>query len=279
MADRSIAHREREARGGQEGVAPVRHRGRAGVRRLAAEDHAVALDADGAEHRSDRQTEALEHRPLLDVQLEVGAHVAESAPAVARAVELDAVRADRVLEADSVGIREVAHRVGIERPAGRGGAEEAAAETRALLVGPVDERDGAGRRALRGDRAQRLERAHHAERAVQPAAVRHGVDVRADDHGLRPVAGEAGPEVAGLVDVDLHRQLGEASRSSPRAFSHSSVQHSRLAPPGPPGQIGERAQVGDGALRLAGDLHGLRGEEGDDVLAVGPEVIAPGRRS
>ena len=76
VTDGGVAHREREARGREERVAPVGHRRRAGVRGLSAEDHAVALHADRAEHRPDGEAETLEHGPLLDVQLEVGAHVA-----------------------------------------------------------------------------------------------------------------------------------------------------------------------------------------------------------
>ena len=55
-----------------------------------------------------------------------------------------------------------------------------------------------------GERAQRLERAHHAERAVEPAAVRHGVDVRADHDGLGARCPRSPAQtIAGLVDLDL----------------------------------------------------------------------------
>ena len=63
--------------------------------------------------------------------------------------------------------------------------------------------------------AQVLEHAeprHHAERAVERAAVRNGIQVRADGERRRlPVAPrKPGPEVAGLVDDDvLDADLGE----------------------------------------------------------------------
>ena len=226
------------------------------MRRLAAEDHAVALDADRAEHGPDREAEALEHRPLLDVQLEVGAHVAQPPLRGGGAVELDAVLADDVLEAPAVGVAQVAHGVGIERAGHGGGAEEAAAEARALLVGPVDERDGARRRALRGDRAQRLERPHHAERAVEPAAVRHGVDVGADHDGVGALTREPRPQVAGLVDLDLDRQLGERLAQQPARVLPLVRPAQPPRPAGTAGQLGERTQVGDRALWLTHDLHG-----------------------
>jgi len=69
---------------------------RAGVCRLTPERHARALDAEGAEHNPERDVHRLEHRPLLDVQLEIGARVLELRARVQRAVERDAVAADRV---------------------------------------------------------------------------------------------------------------------------------------------------------------------------------------
>ena len=44
----------------------------------------------------------------------------------------------------------------VHRAGGRAGAEQTAAEARALLVGPVDQPDGDRRRALGGDPAQHL---------------------------------------------------------------------------------------------------------------------------
>ena len=80
-----------------------------------------------------------------------------------------------------VRVREARDRVRVELARERGGAEQAEAEARALLVGPVDQR----RAGLRGDeslgvRPQDSDGRHDAERAVEPASVGHGVDVRAD---------------------------------------------------------------------------------------------------
>jgi hypothetical protein len=51
-------------------------------------------------------------------------------------------------------------------------AEQAAAESRAFLVGPVDHLDRDRRPSIL-EHPQRLEAGHHAERAVEPSAVRH----------------------------------------------------------------------------------------------------------
>ena len=255
VTDCGVAHREGEARGREERVAPVGHRRRAGVRGLSAEDHAVALHADRAEHRPDGEAEPLEHGPLLDVQLEVGAYVLQAASRLPRAIELDAVRGERILEPHPVRVAQVAHRVRIERARDGGGAEQAAAEARALLVRPVHERHRAGRRARLSERAQGLQGAHDAERAVEPAAVGHGVDVGADHDGLGPLAREARPEIAGLVHVDLDGQLRERlSQQSARVLPLVRPgQAARTA--GAAGQLRQRSQIGDRTLRLTRDLH------------------------
>ena len=76
-----IAPGQRAARGGQEGVAAHLHRRRAGVGVHAGEAHRVALDAEGAQHGAQRLVDRLEHRALLDVQLEVGGRALELARA------------------------------------------------------------------------------------------------------------------------------------------------------------------------------------------------------
>ena len=75
-----------------------------------------------------------------------------------RAVEVDVVARDDVLEALAVAVAQVAHLVQVERAGARGGAEQAAPEAGALLVGPVDEPQADRRRPALGLRAQRLER-------------------------------------------------------------------------------------------------------------------------
>src|SRR5439155_6578131 len=68
---RDLADLELELRSAGERVAALVHRRRAGVRGLAAERDLVALDAEGAEDDAERQVERLQHRALLDVELEV----------------------------------------------------------------------------------------------------------------------------------------------------------------------------------------------------------------
>ena len=136
-AARVLAEGQRAARGGQEGVAAHVHRGRARVRVQAGEAHGVALDAEGAQHGAERLVERLEHRPLLDVQLQVGGRAFERRARLERAVEVDAVLAQRVGQRDPVAVGQAADRVGLQRAGRRARAQQAAPEARALLVGPV----------------------------------------------------------------------------------------------------------------------------------------------
>ena len=76
VAPGDLAAGERRLGGGEERIAAHRDRRRARVRGLADEAQDVALDTVGADDRAGRSAHRLEHRPLLDVQLEVGARAA-----------------------------------------------------------------------------------------------------------------------------------------------------------------------------------------------------------
>ena len=77
----------------------------------------------------------------------------------------------------------------------------------------------------------------------------------ADHDGLGALAREARPEVAGLVDVDLDRQLGQALTQEP-ARGRPLVRPCQAArPAGAAGQLCKRAQIGDRPPRLTRDLH------------------------
>ena len=115
---RDVTDRQRELRRACERVAPLVHRRRAGVRRLAPPGDARALDAERPEHDPERQVHRLQHRALLDVELEIGGCAFELRPRIERAVEVDAVLAQRVGQRDPIAVGErtqlvlVAHRAG-----------------------------------------------------------------------------------------------------------------------------------------------------------------------
>jgi hypothetical protein len=234
-------------------VAPHVHRRRARVRGLAGEREAMPLDAEGAGHGRDRHALPLQHGALLDVQLQVGNQPRAPARRVRRALELDAVLGEHVADPASVRVRERGDGGGIERARDGRAAEQAASEARALLVGEVDQRHRPSRPAS-GGRTQHLHPRHYAECAVEPASVRHGVDVRADRHGLLGLTRQTRPEVARLVDVGLDALDLRQPLSEERARL---LPHRRPADPlravRAPREAVQLTEVGDDALGL--DLH------------------------
>ena len=247
---RDLADLELELRGAGERVAASVHGRRARVRGLAGERDEVSLDAERPEHDSERQLERLEHRPLLDVQLEVGGRALELAARLERAVELDPVGADRVGKRDPVRVAAfpqlvlVGHRTGRRRRA-----EERAAKTRALLVGPVDEAHGRRGLAVLGKTTDDLDPGHDVQGPVEPAAVRDRVDVPADQHRALARPAQRPPLVPGLVDLVLERQPAELV-AEPRARPLPGLR------PGDPlravrvaGQLAQLLQLGNRSAR------------------------------
>ena len=184
---------ERELRRAGERVAALVHRRRAGVRRLAAPRDEVALDAERAEHDAERQVERLEHRALLDVQLEIRGRVrrAACAPRARGRGRRRARRAHRAARSR--------RRRGAARSSSWSSIEPAAADEpkserpkRApSSSAQLTSRTVSGGVALLGDPPQHLDAGQDVEAAVEPAAVRDRVDVPADQQrlvGARPAA-------------------------------------------------------------------------------------------
>ena len=224
---RDLAQLERELRRAGERVAALVHRRRARVRRLAAPGDPVALDAERAEHGPERQPERLEHRPLLDVQLEVGRRVLELRARLERAVELDAVLARARPAARSPSRSVSAPQVVLvrHRPRRRARAEQRAAEARALLVGPVDEPHGDRRRRPppRSRRSTSTAATTLRQPSSQPPFGTESMWPPSRTRALG-VAAQRPPLVAGLVDLVLERQPVELAaepllRPRPRVAS------------------------------------------------------------
>ena len=227
----------------------------------------VARQADRAADRRGEAAGVQEDRPLLDVQLDGGQRAVEARGRAGRGVEVHAARGEGVLQAGALAVEEIADVVGIEGAGGGRGAEEAAAEARALLVGPVDEADLDRRRRVRGgQRAHDAERGEEAERAVEPAAGRDRVDVRPDDDEAlrRAVARQRGPDVPRRVALDGDRQVLEL-REQPVARGLP-VRRPREAPRavGPAEALVQLAEVGEDAVDVDRERHaGTAGRDTD----------------
>src|SRR5829696_1926203 len=169
---------------------------------LAGKAYGVTLDAEGAKHHPERQVHPLQDGTLLDVQLEVGDGVLELPPCLVDLLEVHAMLLERVRKSDAVAVLQVAHVVRFQRACGRARAEEAAAEAGTLFVGPVNEAHRNGT-LFRGEVAHDFEGADHVQGAVEPASVRDGVYVAADEYGPLGITRGRGPDVAGLVGLYL----------------------------------------------------------------------------
>ena len=182
--------------GGLECVAAAVHGRRTGMRRLPVEGDEIALDPDGSEHYAEGIAEVLEDRSLLDVELEIGGAILLLELGLRRVLEFYPHRFERVDEEDAGLVLEIAHVLDVEVAREGARTEEASTEAGAFLVGPVHELDGDRGLALSLEVAQYLEASDHVPAAVEPAAVGDGVEVAADQKGLRALAFEGRPGIA-----------------------------------------------------------------------------------
>ena len=149
-------------------------------------DDAQAPDADDAGDNPDPVAGVLESWPLFDMGFEE-----RDLPARLEAARLaaQAGRLDRIGELVPVRRLRDRHRLRIERVDEREAAEKC--EVGAFLVLEADGIDAdAGSAGLLGG-ARDLETVDDAERAIEPAATRHGIAVGADEDGLLPLGGRA----------------------------------------------------------------------------------------
>ena len=254
-ARRDLPELELELRRAGQRVAPLVHRRRAGMRGLAAEGDLVPLDTERSQHDPEREPHRLEHRPLLDVQLEVRGGVLQLRARLERPVELDAVLGSASGSATPVRVAPLPQLVlVVHRARRRRRAEQRAAEARALLVGPVHQPDGRRRLPVLGEPPHHLHPGHHVQAAVEPAAVRDRVDVPADQHRPLRRPAQRPPLVARLVELVLERQAVELA-PQPLARRRPGVR------PGDPlravlvaGQLTQLLQLGDGSRGI--ERHG-----------------------
>ena len=157
------------------------------------------------------RSEVEQHRPLLDVQFEIGGGILEFLAALLHALEIHADLLQRVRQSDAVLVLQAARLVHVEVARAGGRAEQALAEARAFFVGPIHQADGDGRLALvlGVDAAENFHPGQHVEAAVEPAAVGHRIHVAADQQRTLGFAAQGRPEIAGGIGVDFDGQRRE----------------------------------------------------------------------
>ena len=154
-------------------------------------------DPDDVAHDAERDAGLGEARALLDVELEVGHDLGRGALRHPRFAGL-AERAQRIGDRDPRAVRSLGS--AIRQPAERGArAEQADPEARPLLVAPAhDLHRSREAQPVIEERLDRLDRAEHPERAVESSALRHRVQMRADEHA-RTIPAEAAVEICRRV--------------------------------------------------------------------------------
>ena len=214
LVGRRLVHRLRDAKGGGKCILAGGARRRAGMRLLAlGRDDVAAAALDGGDD-ADRRRRVLQPRTLLDMGLDIAVErEAGLALAHRRGCGLQRLR-ERVLQHDTLPVLHLQHLVEIVVAGEHRRAHGAGLEARAFLVGPGDGHDGTLRLhagILQG--FQRLEGGEHAVHAVEAAAGRLAVHVRAAHHRQRIGIGAfaAHEEVADGIGRDR-----EAARFCPR---------------------------------------------------------------
>ena len=152
------------------------------MRGLSVEGDRVALDAESAEDSPEWAIEIEKDRALLDVQLEIGSGVLEFFAALFYFFEIDSVFGERGGKRDALFVFEPASLFHVEMTGAGGRTEQTFAEARSFFIGPIDEphRDRRPAVMLRMDSPKNLDAGEGVETTVEPAAVRNGINVAAD---------------------------------------------------------------------------------------------------
>ena len=169
--------------------------------RLAFHLHQTSLHTEDSVERGKADARRFEQRSLLDVQLGARYELAANIASRQCRLQIDAVRAYDIDKAGTGVVLQLSDFVDLERSRNSSGAEEAAAEPCALLVGPVD--DAHPDRQLHTVAVQtpdHLGARYHAEGAVEPTPVRNRVEVATQHDPLGPLAGEGHPQISGGID-------------------------------------------------------------------------------
>ena len=198
-----------DARHAEPGIAPLRHRRRAGMAFLAGQPHLQPFQALAMGDDADVDALVLEDRPLLDMQLEERVQLALAD----RLVALPADALELVAEALAVAILAVVGPVLLVDAGEHARRQHGRRIARSLFVGPVGDDDRMlGLDAEIVQRADHFQPAEHAQHAVELAAGRLGVEVAADIDRQRIGVGALAPREhrAHLVDADF-----EAGRLAP----------------------------------------------------------------
>ena len=209
---RRVVHRLDHLYGGHQGVAAIRAQRRAGMSGLAGDTHAIAPRALNAGGDAERDARLFQHRGLLDMRLDIGRD-GKAAGALRHVTIAGEDRLHCVRDGDAVGVTYRQHPFECFAAGEDVRAGHARCEARALFVGPGHDLDGAERLLAACHHClNRLERGENPEHAVELAAGRLRVDMRAGNDGRKcRIAALVAQEEIG----DAVRERLEPDRASP----------------------------------------------------------------
>ena len=145
------------------------------------------------------------------MQFEISGRVLPLTRGFGEAIDLDAATPQRRFERNAILVS--ANAVCLDAVGtGKGGrSQQASAEARAFFVGPVDQanRYGWTARVFVRETAQDFECGQDVQTAVEPAAVRHRIEMPAKQQRLFRCSAQGDPTVARGVQMMFHRQAGE----------------------------------------------------------------------
>ena len=187
-------------------VAPQRHRHRAGVTGHAGEVRRQPRGAGYCRHHADGKVLLLQHRPLLDMQFDIGMQLAAGPRRRADMLGVEPELHHGLAHGESVSIARVEHAF-VKGAGDRPAAEQRGGKPDALLVGETDDLDRKGQPYAPpvqiGDAGNRGD---HAERTVPFAGVAHGVVMRSQHQAGQPgtFALIAAADIADGVEMHGH---------------------------------------------------------------------------
>ena len=181
------------------------------MRGLAAKSDGMPLDAERPEHRAERQIEIEQHRSLFDVQFQIGRGAREFLAAFLHAFEFDPVFLQRLRKRDAALILERARFVQSRLP-------EQADEPKRLLPkrAPSSSAQSTSRTRdwrpaviLRVNSPQNLHPGERIQATIEPAAIRHRINMPADEERFLRFAAQGRPKISGFVAMRLRGNSGQ----------------------------------------------------------------------
>ena len=137
-------------------------------------------------HHADGKALLLQHRPLLDMQFDIGMQLAARPRCRAEMVGIEPELHHRLAHGESISIARIEHAF-VKGAGDRPAAEQRGGKPHALLVGETDDLDRKGQPHAApvqiGDAGDRRD---HAERSVPFAGVAHGVVMRTQHQAGQP---------------------------------------------------------------------------------------------